>query len=206
MSCILKNVNGARVAIVLSVKSALVITNPSKSTKTAKDCKQKCDLVEYLNHDTCIEYSIQQRINMELYVEPSTPQYTHEEFGSCFISFHGVTLRQTCWNRMEDYLSLNSQQPRIHILTKTSLLIETSGLDLELLSKSIRNYGSAWSIDACVRIQKVSHEFFSHHKAFILGTSIELTDETAIKRFTKTKIPVVYGLLRIISPLAMWTN
>lgn len=40
IGCVLENILGARVAIVLSSKNTLILTNPSESTKTFEDCKK----------------------------------------------------------------------------------------------------------------------------------------------------------------------
>lgn len=190
IGCILENVLGARVAITLSLNSALILTNPSESTKTFEDCKETCNVVKKLNHYDCINYSIQQRVNTELYVKPLETQCNNENSGYCLISFHFVTSGQNCYKRMGEYFSLNSQKPRINILTKTSLLTDTSGLDSDLLSKSIENYRSPRSLKTCIRIQKVPHKLCSEHEAVITAASIQSTEAIAIETFNKEQIPV----------------
>lgn len=186
MGCILKNVDGSCVTIVLSLNDALILTHPLNQLILQKIARKH--VMSSKKWTRWMHELFHSAENEDRSVRAqSKPQNTDRGFGYCFMSFNIVPSRDQCSERMRKYFTGNSRQPKLYNLTKSSLVTYASGLDSELFSKINQNYLSIQSLKTYNKIQKLSHKFSSGHEAFLAAAS---TEAIAIDMFTRKRIPV----------------
>lgn len=134
-----------------SPTKAMVLMGASDPLRYTGEEMFRCSHVRLKEAD-CKVYLGTQTMNTEMYEIPLKAQFSDEKTGLCHISYHAPSKRRPCPARMLKFFSSGSQQPRIYPLTKTSLLVDTSGPDSKKIMAPKQNHKVKGSQRTCLKI------------------------------------------------------
>ncbi|CCI11137.1 unnamed protein product [Albugo candida] len=203
IGCILRNVRGARLVQVSSLRKATVFTSNIEKRLKCPSCSN----IMLLNQDECQKYRQKTNVNIETYPKLSGNNRLDQLRSNCMVLFYARSYQVRCIKCMKNSFATNKDP---YILTRTSSLVDTSKLHPELTTSSFQKLLGCHNRRKCIRLQKVPDNFCSDHAFFLSlesSPSIPRADVTKKQRnivqwmFGPLKAPYSHVTIRNRTPI-----